>query len=1834
MNKRRRRFLVLPLLAALGAALPGVGSQAALMPAYAAEETQTIRAVDYGADPSGIRDSTTAIQDALQAAKELREQTGQPVTLEFEKGEYAIYKDKAAVREIHTSNTSSTSYPQKTIGLLIEEQNDLCIEGNGSLFMMHGNMMALAITHSKNITLHDFSWDFAVPTTSEMTVSAMYSENGKDVTEFYIPKCFPYTLEGTTLRWTSEVSPYTGQYYWTKTGIHENTYAISAQDTTGEFTRRFGTGSESPFTSLQSITPVEGSDGTILKFVYNSSRPSIQKVGMVFEFNSAAVRETAGALIWESENVTSRKVNVHYMHGFGWLLQMAKDIYFYDCSIKPRTNSGHITASYADGIHASGAAGEIVIENCSFASLHDDPINIHGTFTRAEEKIDAHTLKLKYIHAQQGGFPQFHVGDQVQFFSRDYLQSADNEKQYTVAEIISNPGEDGNDLKTMVVRFEESLPDYLSETVSGEPKYVAENVTYTPKVTIRNNTFRDLAARAILCTTRKKVLIENNTFYNTSMATIYLSNDSNNWYESGPIRDMTIRNNTFFIKDTGERSWAYRPAIYVNPVTKNGGLPDYSTPIHKNLTIEDNVFYMSSDTVLKAESVENLTFSGNTVLRTDPQIRLSVNDASSSLTLSQGASAQAAVSASGLRRTGNSENIVELTKSKHVVISNNTYDDGQKLYACYEGMPESEISIENDALTKSAVKTGEASSGTGEIHYLSDHPDIAQVDASGTIRAIAPGKANIYAWTDWNGSKITSEPICVRVENESSELEIENGEPYAYAKADSISLSLSKGTADSWSVSALDGSSVEGASISSEGVMRAPSGIYRVSAHSGSSSASILVLLDTQKSNGLTALFDLVNREDDSIELSETSITQTLIRGDVYQDSNNIHNMITYDLPSSASKENFATAVHISGLPARESSQWDSANLFLYEDADNYLSIGKKSHFSGFATVREVNGSATETGGNSAQDAQLDAWFGFVRSGSTAKACWSLDGENWREAAQMDASILENPKIAMYGWATNLRSKQVTYSDFRFASGCSSMQDLMETDVIPFMGGSAGSPVIRSMTLEADETNPLLVRAQAQVESDEASGLMRYLYTYTDPSGAITNTLSESASWTAPGSGTVSVSGLYTSPAGFAAKPITSASISLKAPQSDTLSSVSLNSSPVWSEGENAGSAQNPLVVSVPSIAGKALLETEGASGKWMLNGETQSGSSAVLSMDESSPLQTISDGTHTIYLRLEAAKDSSCAIESLSIDDAEVQANSFMRVSSRTLQLQAQAQEKSSLSLYQARNAAPLVSAQAGQTLECDLELENGINSFILESAAEDGISSERRVFHLFYIPSTDASIESLTLDGSTLRANEPVSVDADSPLSLLALEIAPQAKAAVLLNGKPVSLNKQNTALLDSILPGRNELQICVTAEDGASKTQQSYTLFKKGVQSADLYSLSVDGKSLDPEASQWSAYTSEDSAEVRVASVDPDATVFLSDGIHSISGCGSANLEASLFEDSHRVSFRIVSADGSLQKSGEIDIVKAAFLSDLQWDTSSTVGYGSIQKDRSSSGGAISIINDAGKEVVFERGIGTHADTNILFNLPAGTYIGLSGAVGVDAAQRTSQYPHIVFKIQTDGQDAFTSSTMYASTPYEEFSVDLRNVSALRLIATQTSNNYSAHADFANCRLDMAYRQKADSTLSLDGLIEQLSLLPSIPLNQAAKTSVAAWQTAVASGGDLLLSVFNGDSSMTQTQIDQAAENIRTAREAIEKKGEEQLNYAMLLQVINSSREVISRIDDFSTGSASGFAEAYKEAEALLNHASSQAEINTKTNDLHQRLLLLRLSPARGKLDLLAD
>lgn len=84
------------------------------------------------------------------------------------------------------------------------------------------------------------------------------------------------------------------------------------------------------------------------------------------------------------------------------------------------------------------------------------------------------------------------------------------------------------------------------------------------------------------------------------MSGISIANDAASWYESGMVKDVTIRHNQFI--QCGE------PAIIICPENKQS-----DGPVHQNIVITDNHFDLQGTKVLSAKSTSGIIFNNNTI---------------------------------------------------------------------------------------------------------------------------------------------------------------------------------------------------------------------------------------------------------------------------------------------------------------------------------------------------------------------------------------------------------------------------------------------------------------------------------------------------------------------------------------------------------------------------------------------------------------------------------------------------------------------------------------------------------------------------------------------------------------------------------------------------------------------------------------------------------------------------------------------------------------------------------------------------------------------------------------------------------------------------------------------------------------------------------------------------------------------------------------------------------------------------------------------------------------------------------------------------------------------
>jgi hypothetical protein len=312
-------------------------------------------------------------------------------------------------------------------------------------------------------------------------------------------------------------------------------------------------------------------------------------------------REQPGVFFWESKNVTLRSVNAYYMQTFGLVGQFSENITIDKVNFAPDPSTGRSTASLADFVQMSGVKGKVTITNDTFDNPQDDPINVHGTYVEVVGKPAPNQLTLAYEHPQTAGFPQFYPGNELRLV--DVPTMLPLAGSHAIVTAVDGPsGMDHNKpLTTMTVTLDRPVPP--SVVIGGT---VAENLTYTPSVLISGNVFRNVPTRGILVTTPRPVLIEHNEFDGMTMASVYISGDAYQWYESGAVNNVMIRDNVFNRPSS--------PVIFVQPTNQ---VVDPANQVHHNISVEQNTFHVGDVTVVDAKSVGGFTFTGNTVRRLD-----------------------------------------------------------------------------------------------------------------------------------------------------------------------------------------------------------------------------------------------------------------------------------------------------------------------------------------------------------------------------------------------------------------------------------------------------------------------------------------------------------------------------------------------------------------------------------------------------------------------------------------------------------------------------------------------------------------------------------------------------------------------------------------------------------------------------------------------------------------------------------------------------------------------------------------------------------------------------------------------------------------------------------------------------------------------------------------------------------------------------------------------------------------------------------------------------------------------------------------------------------------
>ena len=99
------------------------------------------------------------------------------------KDTYHFYLNQTTDKELYISNHDQTN--PKKVGLYLENLNDVVIDGSNSEWLFHGTILPIVMKNCTNITLKNFSIDFATPHLRQLHITEVDAKNNTVKAQLY-----------------------------------------------------------------------------------------------------------------------------------------------------------------------------------------------------------------------------------------------------------------------------------------------------------------------------------------------------------------------------------------------------------------------------------------------------------------------------------------------------------------------------------------------------------------------------------------------------------------------------------------------------------------------------------------------------------------------------------------------------------------------------------------------------------------------------------------------------------------------------------------------------------------------------------------------------------------------------------------------------------------------------------------------------------------------------------------------------------------------------------------------------------------------------------------------------------------------------------------------------------------------------------------------------------------------------------------------------------------------------------------------------------------------------------------------------------------------------------------------------------------------------------------------------------------------------------------------------------------------------------------------------------------------------------------------------------------
>lgn len=290
--------------------------------------------------------------------------------------------------------------------------------------------------------------------------------------------------------------------------------------------------------------------------------------------------------VWNTRNVEINNVTLYAGAGCGIMPGGCEGkLHINGVQILKRPGTDRVVSVLPDGIHALNNRDRLIIENCKFEGMADDPFNIHARTITIDKVVDAKTVRIKWNWFMNTLRP----GDNLQVYSSAARRIRGRTK------VVKRTG-------TELV-----LESSVAGMANGDLVFNL-NACGAGSI-VRNCVFAHFQGQGRMCAVNST--IENNVFENNTYSGVWIGRPDGGFHE-GPIPfNVKILNNKFIKNSIAGKTGGF-PVIDIQESDVRVG----GEPLIKNILIQGNTIVNAPETAIKIHAVDGVVIEDNRIVAT------------------------------------------------------------------------------------------------------------------------------------------------------------------------------------------------------------------------------------------------------------------------------------------------------------------------------------------------------------------------------------------------------------------------------------------------------------------------------------------------------------------------------------------------------------------------------------------------------------------------------------------------------------------------------------------------------------------------------------------------------------------------------------------------------------------------------------------------------------------------------------------------------------------------------------------------------------------------------------------------------------------------------------------------------------------------------------------------------------------------------------------------------------------------------------------------------------------------------------------------------------------